>query len=61
MCIGFLGGEVIRKEKLLHLFFNTIQVMNKRRGRMYVNKKILNSLFNEQLLIKAIPEIKEKI
>jgi hypothetical protein len=56
-----MGSDEKNKEKLLHLFFNTIQVINKRRVRMYVNKKIFNSLFNTELLVQVMPEIKEKI
>lgn len=49
------------KEKLLHLFFNTIHVVNARRGRRYVNKKSLLSLFEPEELLKTVPEIKERI
>lgn len=35
--------------------------MNQRRGRKYVNRKILLSMFETEELLKAVPEIKEKI
>lgn len=47
------------KEKLIHLFFNTIHLLNLKRGRKYVNRKLIFALFNPDDLILQIPEIVE--
>lgn len=61
-CITSINSEKdSHKEKLLHLFYNTIHVVNARRGRRYVNKKNLLSLFEPEELLRAVPEIKERI
>lgn len=60
-CIDTLSTQDCPKEKLVHLFYNTIHVLNSRRGRKYINKKILISLFEPEKLLKTIPEIKEKL
>jgi hypothetical protein len=44
-CIASVNKIDSHKEKLLHLFYNTIHVMNNRRGRGYVSKKNLLHLF----------------
>lgn len=60
-CISLLSKVESHKEKLLYLFYNAIHVINARRGRKYVNRKILNALFTPEELLRAVPELKEKI
>lgn len=45
LCISTLTTKDCPKEKLVQLFYSTIHVLNSRRGRKYINKKILISLF----------------
>lgn len=54
-CIDSLNKDESQKEKLVHLFYNSIQVLNVRRGRKYVNRNIFKTLFDPEEMANTIP------
>ena len=53
--------RVQSKVKKFHLFYHIIHTMNSKRGRKYVNRKLLQSLILPENLQQSMPEINDKI
>ena len=51
----------VSEDKIITIFYHTINTMNSKRGRKYVNRAMLLNYFTPEILLEHIPVLKEKI
>lgn len=49
------------REKIKHLFFDCLGLMNLKRERKYINRRTLLSFFTEERLLEELPLLAERV
>ena len=59
--IKLLKESSTSPEKIKHIFYNIVRLINYKRGRKYVNRQTIRNYYTPEECQKHLPDIKEKL